>query len=92
MMKDGLRNGLGTIYYPDGRIRYCGYFENSDWHGKGRATLLNGDQFEGDFHRSLLHNGVISKKFGQKEVQTFNAKKDLKEKLSIELQKPVLSR
>ena len=47
-MKDGKRNGRGTMHYAD-RRKYVGEWKNDKWHGYGVLTHKNRDQYEGYF-------------------------------------------
>ena len=45
----GERNGKGTDYYKDNKIRYEGDFLNGKYHGNGKYTLENDEYYIGQF-------------------------------------------
>ena len=45
----GERNGKGTDYYKDNKIRYEGDFLNGKYHGNGKYILENGEYYIGQF-------------------------------------------
>ena len=47
-MKDGKRNGRGTMHYAD-RRKYVGEWKDDKYHGYGVLTHKNRDQYEGYF-------------------------------------------
>ena len=46
-MKDGIPNGLGRNYYPDGSL-YEGSFLEGIPHGYGRFIFKDGEYYHGD--------------------------------------------
>jgi hypothetical protein len=51
-MKEGKRNGKGTLKKADGSV-YDGYWENDVKKGQGSFTWANGLKFEGEFSNNL---------------------------------------
>lgn len=52
-----LQNGLGTEYYPSGRVRYVGEFKDGIYHGTGKVywetngiLMYEGELKDGDFN------------------------------------------
>ena len=54
--KDGLKNGKGTSYYSNGKIKYEGNFLNNKFEGKGKYIFENGDYQIGEW-KGGLKNG-----------------------------------
>ncbi len=47
-VKDGKRNGIGTLTLPDGEM-YEGEFKDGEYNGRGTLTLPDGETYEGEF-------------------------------------------
>ena len=47
-MKDGKRNGRGTMHYAD-RRKYVGEWKDDKYHGKGTYYFVSGDRYVGEF-------------------------------------------
>jgi hypothetical protein len=54
-LKNGLPDGIGTRYKPDGRIRYQGGFVNGCSQGKGKLIWDNGEYYDGDYVNNKRH-------------------------------------
>ena len=88
-MKDGLRNGFGRVYRPNGSLSYEGYFNNSMRQGQGRYALMNGSYYVGEFDRDCMKSVVYTnKKTGQKFRQTYDVERDLENRKDHTTQKP----
>ena len=62
---DGLRDGKGTQYWPDGSI-YVGYWLKDCAHGRGRLIHADLDYYEGDWLKDKAHGyGYYFHKAGQ---------------------------
>ena len=57
-IKDGKRNGRGTMHYADGR-KYVGEWKNDKWHGKGIFYHANGAIYKGGFKDDKYHGQAI---------------------------------
>lgn len=55
-MKDGVITGYGEQYESNGQLVYKGYFENSEYSGKGEFYTDGILEYKGDFSQSL-YNG-----------------------------------
>ncbi len=50
---EGDKHGEGTEYYPDGRVKYRGSFEDDLRAGMGAYAYRNGDKYVGQFAQNL---------------------------------------
>ena len=48
-LKNGKRDGFGTIKYLQSGDTYTGYFHDDMKHGKGKYTFANGSVYDGQF-------------------------------------------
>jgi hypothetical protein len=59
---NGMREGQGNIYYPDGEnLYFTGEFQSDRMHGKGEVFYINGDLlYSGDIKAGFFHgNGKL---------------------------------
>lgn len=70
-VKDGLANGMGTLYRKDGSPVYEGQFENSEFHGQGISYFPSGQvQYIGTFqHNVYCGQGQLYRENGSMEYQ-----------------------
>ena len=54
-LKNGLPDGKGTRYTPDGKIRYQGDFVNGCSQGIGKLIWENGEYYEGAYVNNKRH-------------------------------------
>ncbi len=50
---DGDKHGAGADYYPNGKLKYRGLFQNNLRTGYGLYYYHNGDRYEGQFSRNI---------------------------------------
>jgi len=55
--KDGVKNGQGTMIWPDGRV-YEGQWKNDNINGQGKLTDTDGTVYEGDW----VDGGLVKQK------------------------------
>ena len=56
-----MRNGKGTWYYDDGKIRYEGNWVNDMRDGNGKYYYEDGSHYDGDWQESRKHGqGVMT--------------------------------
>ncbi|CAM9276060.1 unnamed protein product [Discosporangium mesarthrocarpum] len=53
-IEDGVRNGKGSAYYPNGDI-YHGEWKDGQWHGRGDLTTMLGARYVGTFEKGMKH-------------------------------------
>ena len=53
--KNGLKNGKGVEYYPNGKIKYEGKFLDDKFEGKGKYIYKSGESYIGKFKNGLFH-------------------------------------
>ena len=53
--KNGLKNGKGIEYYPNGNIKYDGEFVDDKYEGNGKYIYKNGESYRGKFKNGFLH-------------------------------------
>ena len=70
-VKEGLANGVGTLYRKDGSTVYEGQFENSEFHGQGVSYFPSGQiQYVGAFqHNEYCGEGQLYRENGSMEYQ-----------------------
>ena len=57
--KNGLRNGKGTEYYSNGKIKYEGDYINDKREGNGKYIYENGEYYLGQCKNNLKHGKGI---------------------------------
>ena len=57
--KNGLKNGKGIEYYPNGNIKYDGEFVDDKFEGDGKYIYKNGESYSGKFKNGFLHGKGI---------------------------------
>ncbi|KRX03845.1 hypothetical protein PPERSA_04640 [Pseudocohnilembus persalinus] len=58
-IKDGLRQGVGCMFYANGMKQYEGYWKNDKIEGFGKFYYPDGTRYVGNFHNWLWHgNGT----------------------------------
>lgn len=57
---DGRFNGLASLYYADGTLKYTGEVLNSELNGRGRL-LFDAIEFTGTLYRGLMLEGFIKR-------------------------------
>jgi antitoxin component YwqK of YwqJK toxin-antitoxin module len=56
--KDGLMDGKGQEFYPDGTLQYDGYYKDGFRHGRGKSYFKNGKLgFDGEWVRGQKVGG-----------------------------------
>ena len=52
---NGLKHGIGAIYYKNGKIKYKGYFIKDEFEGIGKYIYENGEYYIGKWLNGLKH-------------------------------------
>jgi hypothetical protein len=59
-MKDGVREGFGRVYRPDGTLSYVGNFSDSMRDGSGLYMKSNGTSYEGEFYKECMKEVIFT--------------------------------
>jgi hypothetical protein len=66
---NGIRNGKGTLFYPDGKKRYEGEYRSDKRHGRGVNYYSNDDIYTGNFEMDELDFGGQGEMFLEEELK-----------------------
>ena len=59
------KNGSGTLYYNNNKIKYKGEFYDGNFHGNGTFFNENGEYYIGQWFNNLKHgSGIMYNKDG----------------------------
>ena len=53
--KKDLKNGKGTLYYPNGNIQYEGDWVNNKKEGNGKYILEDGEYYKGEWKNGSIN-------------------------------------
>ena len=53
--KNGLRNGKGTYYYANGKMKYEGDYINDKFEGNGKCIWEDDEYYIGEYKYGLRH-------------------------------------
>ena len=68
--KNGLRDGKGTLYYPNSKIAYKGDFLNNNYDGIGQFIYTDDSYYIGQWKNNFKHGkGTIYNKNGKIEKE-----------------------
>ena len=73
--KDSVREGEGRVYY-NGCLSFYGQYRNNEREGRGVRIKSNGEIFDGEWEKSLMKEGILTKPDQTKYKQVFDWESD----------------